>query len=274
LPGTLYVVATPIGNLEDISYRAVRVLGEADVIACEDTRQTRKLLDRYGLAKPLEPLHEHNERDRAPELARRMMEGLTVALVSDAGTPLISDPGYRVVREAIAAGVPVVPIPGASAVLAALAASGLPTDEFAFCGFLPPKAGARRAELESRADEARTVIYFEAPHRILETLADLAAALPGRPVAVARELTKLHEEILRGTAEEIRATLAARPAVQGEFVLLIGRAERLADAPDPEALRAAVARRIAEGRSKMDAIKATAREFGLAKGEVYRAMEE
>lgn len=274
MPGTLYVVATPIGNLEDISYRAVRVLGEADVIACEDTRQTRKLLDRYGLAKPLEPLHEHNERDRAPELARRMMEGLTVALVSDAGTPLISDPGYRVVREAIAAGVPVVPIPGASAVLAALAASGLPTDEFAFCGFLPPKAGARRAELESRADEARTVIYFEAPHRILETLADLAAALPGRPVAVARELTKLHEEILRGTAEEIRATLAARPAVQGEFVLLIGRAERLADAPDPEALRAAVARRIAEGRSKMDAIKATAREFGLAKGEVYRAMEE
>jgi 16S rRNA (cytidine1402-2'-O)-methyltransferase len=274
LPGTLYVVATPIGNLEDISYRAVRILGEVDLIACEDTRQTRKLLDRYSIAKPLEPLHEHNERDRAPELARRMAEGLTVALASDAGTPLVSDPGYRVVREAIAAGVPVVPVPGASAVLAALAASGLPTDEFAFLGFLPPKAGARRAELESRAEETRTLVYFEAPHRMLDALADLAAALPRRPVVVARELTKLHEEFLRGTAEAIRATLAARPSVQGEFAILIGRAERSAEAPSAGALRDSVARRIAQGSSKMEAIKATAREFGLPKGEVYRAMEE
>src|ERR1035438_8728864 len=214
MAGKLYLVATPIGNLEDITYRAVRVLREADVIACEDTRQTRKLLDRYEISKATVSYHEHNEAERAVELASRMAAGATVALVSDAGMPLVSDPGYRLVRAAIELGVPVEPVPGASAALAALAASGLPTDSFYFGGFLPSKPGQRAKALQARAEEHATLIFYEAPHRILEALETIDKKMAPTPVVVARELTKIHEEFLRGTAEEVRAQLAARDSVK------------------------------------------------------------
>jgi len=272
MPGTLYIVATPIGNLEDITYRAVRVLGEADVIACEDTRQTRKLLDHYGIRKPTVSYHEHNETERTAELAARLCAGETVALVSDAGMPLISDPGYRLVRAAVENGIPVQPVPGASAALAALAASGLPTDQFHFGGFLPHKPGQRAKMLEALAAEEATVIFYEAPHRILEALDAIAAVLGSRPMVAAREITKLHEEFLRGTAAEIRAQLGARDAVKGEFTLLIGKA--LEPAPDDTPLADAVAALERQGASRMDAIKQVARRRGLSKREVYDRLLE
>src|SRR5215831_6979256 len=175
--GVLYVVATPIGNLEDITYRAVRILKEADLIACEDTRQTRKLLDHYGIQKPTISYHEHNEAERTEELTARLRDGTTIALVSDAGVPLVSDPGYRLVRAAVEAGIAVVPVPGASAAMAALAAAGLPTDAFHFAGFLPPRPGQRAKALEALADEQATLIFYEAPHRILETLEAIGEVL-------------------------------------------------------------------------------------------------
>src|SRR5437016_7627725 len=197
--GVLYVVATPIGNLEDITYRAVRILKEADLIACEDTRQTRKLLDHYGIEKPAISYHEHNEAERARQLIYNLQQGLTIAHVSDAGMPGISDPGYRVVKLAIEHGIRVVPVPGSSAVVAALAGSGLPTDAFEFRGFLPAKSGQRRTALESLRDVRHTVIFYETPHRIMESLQELAGILGAeRQVVVARELTKLHEEFIRG----------------------------------------------------------------------------
>src|ERR1017187_5359747 len=221
MAGKLCLVATPIGNLGDITYRAVRVLREADVIACEDTRQTRKLLDHYEISKATVSYHEHNEAERAVELASRMA---AVALVSDAGMPLVSDPGYRLVRAAIELGVAVEPVPGASAALAALAASGLPTDSFYFGGVLPSKPGQRAKALQARGEEPATLIFYEAPHRILEALEAVERTLGPRPVVVARELTKIHEEFLRGTAEEVGAQVAARDRVKGEITLLIGRA--------------------------------------------------
>ncbi|MCL4854916.1 MAG: 16S rRNA (cytidine(1402)-2'-O)-methyltransferase, partial [Bryobacteraceae bacterium] len=221
--GTLFVVSTPIGNLDDLTFRALRVLKEAGVIACEDTRHTKKLLDHYGIKRPLVSYHEHNENERAVELVGRLQRGESIALVSDAGTPLLSDPGYRIVARARQEGIPVVPVPGASALLAALAASGLPTDAFHFAGFLPPKPAARRKLLESLRDEHATLVFYEAPHRILEALADVEAILGQRDVVVARELTKVHEEFLRGTAAEIRQSLAARGSVKGEITLLVAR---------------------------------------------------
>src|SRR5215471_15594058 len=194
MPGILYLVASPIGNLEDITFRAVRTLKECDLIACEDTRRTRKLLNHYGIAKPLVSYHEHNELARTAELIARLREGANVALVSDAGMPLIADPGYRLVTAAVAAGVSVQPIPGPSALLAALAASGLPTDAFRFAGFLPARSGQRASVLEAFRDDTATLIFYEAPHRILETLADIDRILGPRPVVLARELTKTHEE--------------------------------------------------------------------------------
>ncbi len=264
----LYIVSTPIGNLEDITLRALRVLREADLIACEDTRQTRKLLDHYGIAKPVTSYHDHNEQTRAAELIGRIERGENVALVSDAGTPLISDPGYRLVAAAIAAGIPVVPIPGPSAVMGALAAAGLATDSFRFCGFLPPKTSQRRKIFEEWKHEACTLVFYEAPHRILETLEDLAAVMPSHPVVIAREVTKLHEEFLRGTAAELIATLSARPSVKGEITLLIGKTERAeADGtPIEEAIRALEA----SGVARMDAIKQVAKARGLSKREVYK----
>jgi 16S rRNA (cytidine1402-2'-O)-methyltransferase len=266
--GTLYIVATPIGNLEDITLRALRVLREVDWIACEDTRQTRKLLEHFGIAKPMVSYHEHNESGRAAELAERLTRGRSGALVSDAGTPLISDPGYRLVQAAIAAAIPVVPIPGASAAVSALSAAGLPTDAFRFCGFLPPKSSQRRKKLEHWKPETATLIFYETPHRILEALEDVAAVMGPRPVVVARELTKLHEEFLRGTAAELHAELASRPSVKGEITLLIGKSgEVLADdTPLEEAVRAAEQL----GLPRMEAIKQVARQRGLSKREVYR----
>src|SRR5947208_8984880 len=209
--GTLYIVATPIGNLEDITYRAVRILKEADLIACEDTRQTRKLLDHYGIEKPAISYHEHNEAERARQLIDKLQQGLTIAQVSDAGMPGISDPGYRVVKLAIEQGITVVPIPGPSALVTALAASGLPTDAFEFRGFLPAKSGQRRTALESLRDFQQTVIFYDAPHRILETLQEIVELLgPQRPVVIARELTKVHEEFIRGAASEVLKGLGER----------------------------------------------------------------
>jgi len=267
MPGRLYLVATPIGNLEDITYRAVRILNEADCIACEDTRQTRKLLDHYGIHKPVISYHEHNEAERAIELASQMAAGSVIALVSDAGVPLISDPGYRLVRAAIEAGVPVHPIPGPSAALAALSASGLPTDSFRFGGFLPVKPGQRVKALEAIRDEHATVIFYEAPHRILEALEAISQTLGSRPVVAARELTKIHEEFLRGTAKEIYHTLAARDSIKGEFTLLIGKATE--PEPDDTPLDQAVDALESSGVPRMEAIKQVARRRGLSKREVY-----
>ena len=234
----LYLVATPIGNLEDITLRALRVLKEVDVIACEDTRQTQKLLNHYGITTRTISYHEHNEMTRAAELVKEMQEGASVALVTDAGMPGISDPGFRLISLAIRHHVPVVPIPGASAFLAALVASGLPTDSFRFSGFLPAKRGERRAALEAIKISPRTQVFYEAPHRIVEALRMWSRFWENdRHVVIAREVTKLHEEFLRGRASEVLEMLKARDGVKGEITLLIGKAEE-GDAQ--------VARRLAE----------------------------
>lgn len=264
----LYIVATPIGNLEDITLRALRVLREADLIACEDTRQTRKLLDHFGIAKPVTSYHDHNEAARAAGLIERIERGESIALVSDAGTPLISDPGYRLVNAAIAAGIAVVPIPGPSAAMGALAAAGLATDSFRFCGFLPPKTLQRQKVLSELKQETCTLVFYEAPHRILEALDDITAVMRARPVVIARELTKLHEEFLRGNAAELHRTLSARPSVKGEITLLIGKAEHaeMDETPIEEAILALES----SGVPRMDAIKQVAKARGLSKREVYK----
>jgi len=273
MPGCLYIVATPIGNLEDISARALRTLREADRIACEDTRHTRKLLDHYGIDRPLVSFHDHNERDRTAELIERMQAGEQIALVSDAGTPLISDPGYRIVEAATRQGIQVVTIPGPSAVIAALAASGLTTDSFYFGGFLPVKQGQRRRTLETFGELDCVLIWYEAPHRLVEALEDVAFVLPEREVVVARELTKMHEEFARGTASALAADFRGRPAVKGEITLLIGKpADR--GVTEAEQAPAVFRRHLKMGLSRMDAMKATARECGLSKREVYKVIEE
>jgi len=266
--GTLYIVATPIGNLEDITLRALRVLKEADLIACEDTRQTRKLLDHFAIAKPMVSYHDHNEASRAEELIGRLEHGETIALVSDAGTPLISDPGYRLVAAAVAAGLTVTPIPGPSAAMSALSAAGLPTDAFRFCGFFAVKSSQRRKMLEEHKRDDCTLVFYEAPHRILEALEDVSAVMPARPVVIARELTKMHEEFLRGTASEVHASLAARPSVKGEITLLIGKAD--VPEPDDTPVEDAIAALEASGVARMDAIKQVAKARGLSKREVYK----
>src|SRR5215469_6942988 len=202
--GCLYLVATPIGNLEDITLRALRVLKEADLIACEDTRQTQKLLQHYGIHKELVSYHEHNELTRAPELVIQLEQGAEVALVSDAGMPVVSDPGHRLVAQCLRHHIPVIPIPGPSAFVAALAASGLPTEEFLFVGFLPSRAGSRRKKLDELKTEPRALVLYEAPHRLADTLSDAADILGARPGVVAREVTKIHEEFLRGSLVELR----------------------------------------------------------------------
>ncbi len=271
MPGTLYLVATPIGNLEDITLRALRVLRECDLIACEDTRQTRHLLDHFGISRPVVSYHEHNEAARAAEFVVKLQAGANIALVTDAGTPLISDPGYRAASAAIASGIQVVPVPGASAVLAALAASGLGTDEFRFCGFLPARSAARRKALSLLADADCTLIFYDAPRRIVETLGDIEAELGSRPVVVARELTKIHEEFLRGTAAEVRDQLQARPSVKGEITLLVGRPQKgaepaLAQTTPEDDVRALEL----QGLARMDAVKQVAKARGIPKRELYR----
>jgi 16S rRNA (cytidine1402-2'-O)-methyltransferase len=220
-PGTLFLVATPIGNLEDITRRALRVLGEVDLVAAEDTRHTRRLLEHFGLSVPVTSLFEHNERARIPGLLRRLLDGDSVALVTDAGSPGVSDPGFPLVRAAVAEGIRVESVPGPSAVIAALQVSGLPTDAFTFVGFLPVKGAARRRRLEEWTTRRETLVAFESPHRIVSCLEDLEAVWGERPIALARELTKLHEQVLRGTAREVREAL--RPDQRrGEMVLVLG----------------------------------------------------
>jgi len=228
--GVLVLVATPIGNLEDMTKRALRELGEADVIAAEDTRRTRRLLDHFGIAARVESLFEHNERARIPSLLRRLREGARVVVVTDSGSPGISDPGYPLVRAAVAEGVRVESVPGPSAVITALQVSGLPTDAFAFVGFLPPKPGARRRRLEELAERRETVVAFESPHRIDACLAQLEEVWGERRIALARELTKVHEEVLRGTAREVRSALTPERR-RGEMVLVLeGLTRRARDA--------------------------------------------
>jgi 16S rRNA (cytidine1402-2'-O)-methyltransferase len=282
-PG-LYLVATPIGNLGDITLRALDVLKQADRIACEDTRQTQKLLNHYGITTPTISYHEHNERPRAAELAETLKNGARIAVVSDAGMPGISDPGSVLVREAIAAGIQVIPIPGANAALTALIASGLPAGEFHFIGFLPEKAGARRTCLEALAsqsrDSAQTVIFYEAPHRIADTLADFEAIFgPALRVVAARELTKLHEEFLRGTVAEVRASLAGRERIRGEFVLLIEAPSTATGASPAESQkRVSISNQLERlqseaGIDEKEALKRLARETGKSKSELYRELQ-
>jgi len=271
--GCLYLVATPIGNLEDITLRALRVLKEADLIACEDTRQTQKLLQHYGIAKELVSYHEHNELTRAPELVIQLEEGARVALVSDAGTPVVSDPGHRLVTQCLRHRIPVVPIPGPSAFVAALAASGLPNEEFLFVGFLPSRAGARRKRLEMLKTESRTLVLYEAPHRLADTLADGAEILGTRRAVVAREVTKIHEEFLRGSLAELRDAARER-APRGEITLLIGPpAEGEPPARTALSLKQRVAQLEAEsGMDRKAALKQAARERGLGKREAYKQL--
>ena len=283
-PG-LYLVATPIGNLGDITLRALDVLRGVDRIACEDTRQTQKLLNHFQIATPTVSCHEHNERERAGEFVERLKAGARIALVSDAGMPGISDPGTWLATAAIAAGVPVFPIPGANAALSALIASGLSTAEFHFMGFLPEKAGARRTRLEELAREllqsphpsSRTLIFYEAPHRIQETLADLESVWgPDLRIAVARELTKLHEEFLRGTVAEVRRNLAGRDRIRGEIVLLVAppAGPAASDATARESLQQRIERMQSEnGIDEKEALKRLAREMGQSKSELYRELQ-
>jgi 16S rRNA (cytidine1402-2'-O)-methyltransferase len=277
-PGTLYVVATPIGNLEDISLRALRVLREASLIAAEDTRRTRKLLTHHGIPGRLVSLREHNERARAPVLVRRLLDGGSIALVSDAGTPGLSDPGATLVRAAADAGVPVVPVPGASAVLAALVASGLPAEPVTFFGFPPARGAQRRRAFEAMRDLPHTLVLFEAPHRLRETLDDLLAVLGDRRIAVARELTKVHEEVYRATLSEAVRNFSAHPP-RGEFTLVIegtrlgeigtGDAAAAVDAAR-EAAREALTRAAAGGCSTRESVRRAVEASGLRRNEVYR----
>ena len=266
------MVATPIGNLEDITLRALRILREVDLIACEDTRQTRKLLDRHGISKPLVSYHEHNEQVRAEDLLRELEAGKSIALVSDAGTPLIADPGYRVVAQARARGVTVSPLPGPSALLSALSASGLPTDSFFFGGFLPAKKTQRRKTLEEMKTYPSTLVFYETPHRILEALEDVAQVLGPRRVTIARELTKIHEEFLSGEVAEVREALEKRPSIKGEITLMIAKGE--AQPAEATPLEAAFDKLIEAGMPRMEAMKTLARERGLSKREVYQRLNE
>ena len=274
MTGTLYIVSTPIGNLEDITHRALRILQDVDLIACEDTRHTKKLLTHFGIDARTISYHDHNERERAQELLQRLQEGKNIAIVSDAGTPGINDPGFRLVRLAIDNNVPVVPVPGASALVAALVASGLATDEFFFGGFLPAKTNARRARLAELQSMSATLIFYEAPHRIAATLKDAYEVLGPRQAVVARELTKLHEEIARGLLNEISERFAANEQVRGEIVLLIDRAPAT-DQPKSDAntsIAQVVARLEAEGLDHRAALKKAARELGLSRDEAYRRL--
>ena len=281
MPGTLYIVATPIGNLEDITQRALRVLREVEVIACEDTRRTRVLLNHFGIKTRTISYHEYNERERVAGLAELLDGGKSIAIVSDAGTPLISDPGFRIVNRAIERGITVVPIPGPTAFVAALVASGLPSDQFFFAGFLPARANARRAHLQNLAAIQATLVFYEAPHRIATALSDALEVLGNRKAAVARELTKIHEEILRGNLRELAKRFSQSPATRGEIVLLISGAgaeqsgsgaSELASVADvsSRALIARVRQLESEGLDSRAALKKAARELGLKRAEAYR----
>jgi len=266
-PG-LHVVATPIGNLGDITIRALSTLAAAETVLCEDTRTSGKLMERFAIKTKLSPYHEHNAQRVRPEILERLKKGAAIALISDAGMPLVSDPGYRLVKEAVEQGIPVTACPGPSAVLTGLALSGLPTDRFLFAGFVPQKQGERKRLFDEFARLKATLIFFESPHRIIETLHDIESAFPGRSIAMTRELTKLHEEVLRGTAAEIATTLSARASVKGEITLLVGppMEEEAVSEADLDAA-------ITEALAAMPASKAAAevaKRFGLSKADVYQ----
>jgi 16S rRNA (cytidine1402-2'-O)-methyltransferase len=273
-PG-LYLVATPIGNLEDITLRALRVLRSVDRIACEDTRQTQKLLNHFGIDTPTVSYHMHNEGARSEELAAELQQGARIAVVSDAGTPGIADPGGQIAAAAITAGIPVFPIPGANAAISGLIASGLPTERFTFHGFLPSKAGQRKTALEQLPRNETTHIFYETPHRILEALADVEAIFgPAQHLVIARELTKLHEEFLRGPVADLRTQLAARPVIRGEIVLMLAPAA----AEDTPTKRPSIAVEVtalmkSSSITEMDALKRVARERGIGKSEAYRELQ-
>jgi 16S rRNA (cytidine1402-2'-O)-methyltransferase len=273
VPGKLVLCGTPIGNLEDLSPRAAGVLSGADVVACEDTRRTRKLLTHTGVrARSLVSYHEGNERRRAQQLLARISAGETVVVVSDAGMPGLSDPGYRLVRACIDAGLPVEVVPGPSAAVTALAVSGLPPGRFAFEGFLPRKGGDRRRRLESVLDEKRTLIFYESPHRIDDSLADLAEILGDRPACLARELTKMYEEVRRGTLPELLDSVRADPP-RGEIVLVVGGAGREhREAVEPEALAAHAVELMDSGMERREALAEVARSAGVPKREVFDAL--
>jgi len=272
MAGMLYLVATPIGNLEDITLRALRVLKEVDLIACEDTRHTRKLLAHYQISKPTVSYHEHNEAERGAELIKKLEAGSNIALVSDAGTPLISDPGFRLVRDAIDRNIEVVPIPGPSAFVAALSASGLPASEFTFVGFLPAKSSARLQRLKELAHIKSMLVLYEAPHRIKETIADALAALGDRDCVLARELTKIHERFERAPLSEIEI-----PEARGEMVLIIGppidhgagQPQQTSEQSISEEVRRLMR---SEQLDQKSALKRVARLRGLSKSEAYRRM--
>jgi len=275
MQGTLYVVSTPIGNLEDITHRAIRVLGEVDLIACEDTRHTHKLLQHYGISTKTISYHEHNEQERSGKLIDLLLRGTNVAVVSDAGTPGISDPGFRLIRLAVAKQVQVVPIPGPSALVTALVASGLPTDEFFFGGFLPARSGARQTRLNELRSVPGTLIFYEAPHRLAATLKDAFEILGEREAVVARELTKLHEEIARGRLSELAARFSSAETARGEIVLIVDRnmieSETKAAVPRTSVVEL-VERLENEGLDHRVALKKAARELGLSRAEAYRRL--
>jgi len=276
--GTLYIVATPIGNLEDITQRALRVLGEVDLVACEDTRRTRVLLNHFGIKTKTISYHEHNERERAAEFCKLLEAGKNIALVSDAGTPLINDPGFRVANAAIELNLPVVPVPGPTAFVSALVVSGLPSDQFFFAGFLPARANPRRARLEELRSMPGTLVFYEAPHRINATLKDALEVLGDRRAVVARELTKIHEEIARGSLRELARRFSADSPARGEIVLLIG--DLIADEvsipkpgqPETSSLIERVSELERAGLDSKTALKKAARELGMKRAEAYRLL--
>ena len=270
-PGTLYLVATPIGNLADITHRALDVLRNVSLIACEDTRHTRKLLQHYGLSTKTISYHEHNEQQRAQELVGKLQQGDDIAVVSDAGTPSISDPGFRLVRAAIENDIPVVPVPGPSALISALIAAGLPTDEFFFGGFLPAKSNARRSRLTELKSVPGTLVFYEAPHRLSETLIDALEILGEREAVVARELTKLHEEIKRGRLSELAQHYSTEEP-RGEIVLLIDRTV-LAETTTNESVSNLVDQFERDGLDHRAALKKAARELRLSRAEAYRRLQ-
>jgi len=268
LVGTLYVVATPIGNLEDITLRALRVLKEVDVIAAEDTRHTQILLNHYGIRTPLTSYHEHNEKTKARQLMSRLERGEQIALVSDAGTPAISDPGYRLAVEAIRGRIPVIPIPGASALTAVLSAGGLPTDRFVFDGFLPAKKQERRARLRALSSETGTLVIYEAPHRLTETLNDLAEILGDREIVLAREVSKVHEEFLRGRLTEVAKQVAGRE-IKGELTLLIGGSRGQSEVSQ-EQIEEEIRKLKDDGLRVKEIAEILGEKYGYSKKEIYR----
>ncbi len=273
MPGSLYLVATPIGNLADITHRALQVLKDVDLIACEDTRHSNKLLHHYGITTKTISYHDHNEQQRATQLIEQLKEGRNIAIVSDAGTPSISDPGFRLVRAAIENDIPVVPVPGPSALVSALIAAGLPTDEFFFAGFLPSKPNARRARLTELQSVPGTLIFYESPHRLAATLKDALAVLGERDAVVARELTKLHEEIRRGRLSELAADYADKGNdIRGEIVLLIDRNVLQVAHSESVSIAALVEQFEQQGLDHRAALKKAARELGLSRAEAYRQL--